>query len=114
LIQVFENLVINGLKYNQNANPRVEVRIDRAEEHWVVEVRDNGIGIEPAYQAVIFNPLFRLHTSAQYAGSGLGLTLARKAILAQGGEIWCESVPDGGSVFYLRLPAVPAALEILP
>jgi signal transduction histidine kinase len=105
LIQILENLVINGLKYNRSAAPRVEVTSMRQGEHWVIEVRDNGIGIEPEYLAEIFNPLVRLHTSAQYSGSGLGLTLARKAVLAQAGEVWCESTLGEGSVFRLRLPA---------
>jgi len=108
LIQVLENLVINGLKYNQSSSPRVDVTADREGEHWMIKVRDNGIGIEPQYLAEIFNPLFRLHTSAQYAGSGLGLTLVRKAMRALAGAIWCESEHGMGSVFHLRLPAMPA------
>ena len=104
LTQVLQNLVMNGLHYNQSANPRVEVTAHRQAEHCTIEIRDNGLGIEAEYLAEIFKPLFRLHTAAEYAGSGLGLTLARKAVLAQKGSIWCESTLGLGSVFHVKLP----------
>jgi hypothetical protein len=104
LIQVLQNLVMNGLQYNRSLVPRVEVRTRARADHWVIEVKDNGLGIEPEYLADIFKPLVRLHTAAEYAGSGLGLTLARKAVVAQKGVIWCESTPGLGSVFHVRLP----------
>jgi signal transduction histidine kinase len=80
----------------------------------VITVHDNGIGIEEKYLADIFRPLVRLHTAAEYAGTGLGLTLARKAIMAQHGTIWCESEPGVGSTFFVRMPlaqpdAVPSS-----
>jgi signal transduction histidine kinase len=105
LIQVLQNLIVNGLHYNKSTVPRVAVTARRDGESWVVEVSDNGIGIAAEYLAEIFKPLLRLHTAAEYSGSGLGLTLARKAILAQKGEIWCESTPGNGAVFHVRLPA---------
>jgi signal transduction histidine kinase len=105
LIQVLQNLIVNGLHYNSSAVPRVEVSARGDGESWVMEVRDNGIGIAPEYLTEIFKPLLRLHTAKEYSGSGLGLTLARKAILAQKGEIWCESSPGQGAVFQVRLPA---------
>jgi signal transduction histidine kinase len=105
LIQVLQNLIVNGLHYNQSMVPRVEVSARSDGESWVIEVSDNGIGIASEYLAEIFKPLLRLHTAKEYAGSGLGLTLARKAILAQKGEIWCESTPGNGAVFHVRLPA---------
>ncbi len=71
----------------------------------MIEVRDNGIGVEAEFLAEIFKPLIRLHSHKEYPGSGLGLTLARKAMVAQNGEIWCESEPDRGSVFSVRLKA---------
>jgi signal transduction histidine kinase len=82
----------------------VEVAIRADPDCWLIEVADNGLGIEADYIAEIFKPLFRLHTASEYAGSGLGLTLARKAILAQNGGIWCESTPGAGSVFHIHLP----------
>jgi hypothetical protein len=105
MIQVLQNLIVNGLHYNKSAAPRVVVAARRDGENWIIDVSDNGIGIAPEYLAEIFKPLFRLHTASEYSGSGLGLTLARKAILAQKGEIWCESTPGHGAVFHVRLPA---------
>jgi signal transduction histidine kinase len=105
MTQILQNLVMNGLLYNQSSTPRVEVTAREAGDHWVIEIKDNGIGIEAQYLAEIFKPLVRLHTSSEYAGSGLGLTLARKAVVAQKGAIWCESTPGQGSTFHIRLPA---------
>lgn len=105
MIQVLQNLIINGLMYNQSPTPRVEVRTRSAAEYCHIEIEDNGLGIEAEYLAEIFKPLFRLHTASQYAGTGLGLTLARKAMLAQSGSIWCASTPGAGSVFHIHLPA---------
>ena len=104
MIQVLQNLAINGLMYNRSAAPRVEVTVRADAEFWLIEVADNGLGIESVYLAEIFKPLFRLHAASEFAGSGLGLTLARKAILAQNGAIWCDSAPGLGSVFHIHLP----------
>ena len=105
MTQVLQNLVMNGLQYNRSAVPRVEVTARSDAEHCTLDVSDNGLGIDAAYLADIFKPLFRLHPASEYAGSGLGLTLARKAVLAQDGAIWCESPRGHGSVFHVRLPA---------
>jgi hypothetical protein len=106
MTQVLQNLIMNGLQYNSSLVPRIDVSAHRRRDHWIIKVQDNGVGIEAEYLAEIFKPLIRLHTAAEYPGSGLGLTLARKAVLAQNGSIWCESTPGRGSVFHVRLPAV--------
>ena len=103
---MLQNLIINGLMYNRSATPRVEVATRKDGDRWVVDVRDNGIGIEPEYLSEIFKPLIRLHNASEYPGTGLGLTLARKAVLAQDGAIWCESQLGKGSVFHVELAAV--------
>ena len=105
MIQVLQNLIVNGLRYNKSRVPRVEVDAQRQAEQWVIGVRDNGIGISAEYLSEIFKPLTRLHSHTEYPGSGLGLTLARKAMLAQQGHIWCESAPGRGSTFCVRLQA---------
>jgi signal transduction histidine kinase len=105
MIQVLQNLIVNGLRYNKSRVPRVEVLVRREAETYVIEVRDNGVGIAAEYLSEIFKPLIRLHSHKEYPGSGLGLTLARKAVMAQKGDIWCESTPGRGSVFSLRLAA---------
>jgi signal transduction histidine kinase len=106
MTQVLQNLVINGLRYNRSRSPRVKLTARREGEEWVLDIADNGVGIEAAYLSEIFKPLFRLHSASEYPGAGLGLTLARKAVVAQQGAIWCESVVGAGSVFHVRLPAV--------
>jgi signal transduction histidine kinase len=105
MIQVLQNLVVNGIHYNRSAAPRVELTVRRDGKSWVIDVSDNGIGIDAEYLSEIFKPLIRLHAASEYAGSGLGLTLARKAMLAQKGEIWCSSTLGRGSVFHVRAPA---------
>jgi hypothetical protein len=104
MTQVLQNLVFNGLHYNQSPSPRVELRVEGGDDDWILEIRDNGVGIEPQYLGEIFKPLVRLHNASEYAGTGLGLTLARKAMLAQKGEIWCESTLSVGSLFWVRAP----------
>jgi signal transduction histidine kinase len=104
MIQALQNLIVNGLKYNKSATPRVEVGARMQYSRCIVSVRDNGIGMEEKYLTEIFKPLMRLHPGSEYTGSGLGLTLARKAITVQQGKVWCESKPDEGSTFYIDLP----------
>jgi len=117
MVQVLQNLIVNGLMYNKSPTPRVEITVVAEADAYAIDVVDNGIGIDAEYLTEIFKPLSRLHTSSEYAGSGLGLTLARKAILAQGGAIWCESTPGSGSVFHIRLPRAvtgPRARRLRP
>jgi signal transduction histidine kinase len=104
MIQVLQNLVVNGLRYNRSPTPQVELSAVRDNGDWVLALRDNGVGIEAAYLTEIFNPLVRLHNAAEFPGAGLGLTLARKAVVSQNGAIWCESELGRGSVFRIRLP----------
>jgi signal transduction histidine kinase len=106
MTQVLQNLVINGLRYNTSRAPRVTLSARTHNRHCVIDVRDNGIGIEAGDLTEIFKPLVRLHNTSEYPGAGLGLTLARKAVSAQGGSIWCDSSPGSGSVFHVRVPAV--------
>jgi light-regulated signal transduction histidine kinase (bacteriophytochrome) len=101
--QVLQNLVVNGLKYNKSAVPAVHIACEQAAGHCLLRVRDNGIGVEPQYAEQIFKPLVRLHTKAEYPGTGLGLTLARKALTAMEGGIACQPQPAGGTEFTVKL-----------
>jgi signal transduction histidine kinase len=109
MAQVLQNLVVNGFKYNTSKAPLVEISADVQKTHCAVSVKDNGIGIDAKYRDEIFKPLQRLHTNAEYSGTGLGLTLARKALAVQGGSIRCESALGRGSTFIVRLPLARAA-----
>lgn len=104
ICQVFHNLIINGLKYNKSKVPTVRINVESEAKRCVVKVRDNGIGIEPQYYEEIFKPLTRLHTNAEYSGSGLGLALARKALGRMRGTITCSSEMGVGTEFTVDLP----------
>ena len=70
---------------------------------WILSVRDNGAGFDPAYRDRIFKPFERLN-GKQFPGSGLGLTLAKRIVEQHGGQIWAESTPGDGSTFRFSLP----------
>jgi light-regulated signal transduction histidine kinase (bacteriophytochrome) len=101
--QVMQNLIVNGLKYNKSEPPTVHVASEDGDGQCTIRVRDNGIGIEPQYIEDIFKPLVRLHTKTEFSGTGLGLTLARKALTAMDGTILCHSRPGTGTEFVVTL-----------
>jgi PAS domain S-box-containing protein len=113
LVQLFQNLIGNALKYRKEDYPYGErplIRIDAKPESdgtWLFSVRDNGIGIEPEYLTQIFGIFKRLHGSA-FEGTGIGLALCQKIVERAGGRIWAESEPGRGSVFFFTLEGVTA------
>ncbi|HEY7615632.1 MAG TPA: ATP-binding protein [Terriglobales bacterium] len=104
LVQVFQNLIGNGIKFRGAKKPAITVQAENHGENWEFAVADNGIGIPPEHQQVIFLIFKRLHTHEEYPGTGLGLAICKKIIERHGGRIWVESEPGRGSTFRFTLP----------
>jgi light-regulated signal transduction histidine kinase (bacteriophytochrome) len=104
LTLVFRNLLENALRFRLAQPVRVHVWAERRDDAWLFAVRDNGIGIEPQYAKQIFLMFERLHTQAEYPGTGMGLTICHKIIERHGGRIWVESQVGQGATFYFTLP----------
>ncbi len=104
LTRLFQNLVSNAIKYRRPGVP-IEVKISAAREGalWVINVQDNGLGIEPDWFDRIFQPLQRRH-GLEVAGSGIGLATCKKIVARAGGKIWVESEVGRGSTFFVALP----------
>lgn len=110
LRQLFQNLVENGLKYQDKdkGTPKVEITAAQAGDEWHIGVKDNGIGMAPEHLAQIFEPFKRLHAQDEYAGSGLGLATCQKIAAYHAGRIWVESDLGKGTTFYCALKGAQA------
>ena len=104
MLQLFQNLIGNGIKYNKNNTPTVEIFTKWVNDEMVYAVRDNGIGISKEYQETVFKVFQRLHKSNEYEGSGIGLAACRRIVKLYGGKIWFESEVGKGTTFYFTLP----------
>jgi hypothetical protein len=103
--QVFGNLIGNALKFNRSDTPTVEIGCDEMDAGFgTFYVRDNGIGIDPAYHERIFGIFQRLHVQEEFEGTGAGLAIVQRAVEALGGTVSLKSALGSGSTFYLRLP----------
>jgi signal transduction histidine kinase len=96
-------LISNAIKYRSAEPPRIVISAVAQDGLWKFAVRDNGIGIDPAYHKQIFDMFNRLH-GPQTAGHGIGLTLCLRIMESLGGHLWVESAPGKGATFYFTLP----------
>jgi signal transduction histidine kinase len=106
---LFQNLIENGIKYNESDTPVIKITAEYMDENFVLKFRDNGIGIESKYHDRIFELFQRLHTLTDFEGTGLGLGICAKIVKLYQGEIWVESSPGQGSVFVIQLPLAALA-----
>ena len=102
--QLLQNLIGNALKFRSDSVPRIHLGVTDSPHEWTIEVRDNGIGLEPQYYERIFMVFQRLHNKGEYPGTGIGLAICKKVVERHGGRIWVESRPGDGSSFYFTLP----------
>jgi PAS domain S-box-containing protein len=105
LLQVFQNLLNNALKYQKpNTIPEIKLKTEEVtDSHWTFSVSDNGIGIETEFADSIFNIFQRLHTRDEYAGTGIGLAIAKKIIERHDGKVWVDSDGENGCTFYFTI-----------
>jgi len=104
LVQLFQNLLGNALKYCQGRAPILHVSARRGVDEWIFEVADNGIGIAPQHLVRIFEVFKRLHTAQEYPGNGIGLAICERIVLRHGGRLWAHSEPGQGSTFFFSIP----------
>ncbi|WP_417377963.1 ATP-binding protein [Gimesia sp.] len=105
LIQLFQNLIGNGIKYCCEDQSVIEIGAEPEGSQWKFYVKDNGIGIAPEFHERIFQIFQRLHLKNEYSGTGIGLAICKKVVEKSGGKLWLESQVGTGTTFYFTLPA---------
>ncbi len=108
LVQVFQNLIDNAIKYAGGKQPVVRISAERVAGEWSITVADNGEGIDPHHHQQIFGVFKRLH-GREVPGTGIGLALVKRVVERHGGKIRVESAEGEGAAFIFTLPAVPTA-----
>lgn len=104
LEQIFQNLIGNAIRYRNNVPLRIEVAARLQEQYWLFSIQDNGIGIGPEYKEQVFELFKRLHSVAEYPGTGMGLAICKRIVERAGGRIWVESELGRGATFFFTIP----------
>lgn len=113
--QVFHNLIVNAVKFNDKALPTVRIGcVQEPKQNGMVTffVKDNGIGIESRYHDTIFGLFEKLNPREHYEGTGAGLAICKRIVEEHGGEIWVESEVGKGSAFYFTIPQAATKSEV--
>jgi len=104
MIQVFQNIIGNAIKYHGKEDPKIHVSSDNVDDKYIFAVKDNGIGIDQKHLERIFTIFQRLHTREEYEGTGIGLAISQKILQKHRGDIWVTSEVGKGSTFYFTIP----------
>jgi light-regulated signal transduction histidine kinase (bacteriophytochrome) len=107
LKQALLNYLSNAVKYSARVKrPLIEIKSELTDHEIIYSVADNGIGFDMNYADKLFNVFQRLHSSKEFAGSGIGLAIVRRIIRKHGGKTWAKGEPEKGATFYFSLPAI--------
>ncbi len=107
MLQLFQNLISNAIKYNKSERPRVDVSCRKVNDKYEISIDDNGIGIQPEYREKVFVIFQRLHSRNEFSGTGIGLAICKKIIDNMNGKIWVEGSEWGGTSFKFVIPEKP-------
>ena len=104
IVQLFQNLIGNAIKFRGAEPPRIHITAERQPNHWVFSIQDNGVGVPKDQQARMFALFQRLHTRQEREGYGIGLAICKKIVERHQGRIWVDSDLENGSTFYFTIP----------
>ena len=104
MIQLFQNLIGNGIKYRDKENPMIHISAENVNDEYIFSIKDNGIGIDKKHLKKIFTIFQRLHTRKEYDGTGIGLAISQRILQKHHGKIWAESEPGKGTTFFFTIP----------